>query len=219
MGQVSDLPLRPAEQVGDLLYVAENFRFLVALLPVSFYRRRLPHWQPDQASIFLTWKLHGTFTRASTEDQAEGRRFAILDREWGRAKTGPMWLRDERIAACVVDTFFRGQGEWKLYDLFAWVILSNHVHLLIQPRCEIAEVTRAIKSYSAREANLILNRSGKPFWQVESYDHWVRDAREFEGIRRYIEWNPVNAGLVNRPEDWVWSSAWLGRSETCPTPV
>jgi putative transposase len=68
-------------------------------------------------------------------------------------------------------------------------------------------VTRAVKKTSAKQANLILGRAGHPFWQDESYDHWVRDEREFDRIVGYIEWNPVRAGLVVRVEDWPWSSA------------
>ena len=140
---------------------------------MSFYRRRLPHWQPEGASIFLTWKLYGYFSQGPEGDPAlsDGERFVLFGRQLDLARTGPMWLQDERIAACVADAFFRGEREWKLYELFAWVILSNHVHLLVQPHRELAQLTRAIKSSSAREANLILHRSGKPFWQVESYDH------------------------------------------------
>ena len=65
----------------------------------------------------------------------------------------------------------------------------------------------SIKNYSARQANAILGRTGQPFWQDESYDHWVRSPEELEKIVRYIEKNPVAAGLVDRVEDWRWSSA------------
>ena len=68
-------------------------------------------------------------------------------------------------------------------------------------------MTRAVKKTSATQANLILSRTGQHFWHHESYDHWVRDARGFERIVGYIEWNPVRAGLVTRPGDWPRSSA------------
>src|SRR5450759_895832 len=84
--------------------------------------------------------------------------------------------------------------------------MSNHVHVLLNPHQALREVTRAVKSTSARQANLILGRSGFRFWQDECYDHWVRDAKEFDRIERYIEANPVRAGLVERIEDWPWSS-------------
>src|SRR5450759_971094 len=56
------------------------------------------------------------------------------------------------------------------------------------------------------EANRILRRTGQ-FWQHESYDHWARDLRQSERIIAYIEENPVSAGVVQRPEDYRWSSA------------
>ncbi len=66
---------------------------------------------------------------------------------------------------------------------------------------------KSLKGATAREANRLLGRTGEPFWQKESYDHWVRSQREFEKIRAYIESNPVKAGLVQEPEDYPWSSA------------
>jgi len=55
-----------------------------------------------------------------------------------------------------------------------------------------------------------LERVGEPFWQTESYDHWIRDDPEFDRVRRYIENNPVRSGLVAKPEDYRWSSANAG---------
>jgi REP element-mobilizing transposase RayT len=64
-----------------------------------------------------------------------------------------------------------------------------------------------IKGATARQANVILSRTGHRFWQDESFDHWVRNPAEWQKIKSYIERNPVTAGLVSRPEDWPWSSA------------
>jgi putative DNA methylase len=52
----------------------------------------------------------------------------------------------------------------------------------------------------------LLHRSG-PFWQAESYDHWVRDEDELERIVAYIANNPVKAGLVTKPHQWFFCSA------------
>ena len=60
---------------------------------------------------------------------------------------------------------------------------------------------------TARQANLLLGRTGETFWQAESYDHWVRDETEWDRIAAYIEDNPVKAGLVHCAEDYRWSSA------------
>jgi putative transposase len=84
---------------------------------------------------------------------------------------------------------------------------DNHVHVLLTPLVELRQVTKAKKSYSARKADEILGRTGEPFWQDESYDHWIRNEEELNRVIRYIEWNPVKASLVERIEDWPWSSA------------
>jgi len=180
----------------------------------AYYERRLPHWQPEGAALFVTWRLHGSLPAGwvppapETAQKLEpGKAFVAVDRCLDKATSGPLWLKDPHIARLVVDSLHYGEIELKLYDLRAWVVMANHVHVLWQPHGELYRITTALKTYTAREANLILGRTGKPFWQEESYDHWVRDKDEAERIVRYIEWNPVKAGLVERVEDWPWSSA------------
>jgi len=67
-----------------------------------------------------------------------------------------------------------------------------------------------MKAASAKRANLLLDRSGLPFWQDESYDHIVRNGDEFQRIQRYIESKPVAAGLALRPEEYESSSVGHG---------
>jgi type I restriction enzyme R subunit/putative DNA methylase len=102
------------------------------------------------------------------------------------------------------------------YDLAAYVIMSNHVHLLLLPKIAPSRLLQSLKGAAAREANRILGRTGETFWQAESYDHWVRDEAEWKRIVAYIEQNPVKAGLVQNAEDYRWSSASqpLGSAET-----
>ena len=85
--------------------------------------------------------------------------------------------------------------------------MANHVHLLVRPRVSPSRFLQTLKGYTAREANRLLGRTGQPFWQAESYDHSVRDDRESDRIKAYIENNPVKAGLVANAEDYLWSSA------------
>ena len=85
--------------------------------------------------------------------------------------------------------------------------LANHVHLLVWPRVSPSRFLQTLKGYTAREANRLLGRTGQPFWQAESYDHSVRDDRESDRIKAYIENNPVKGGLVASAEDYLWSSA------------
>jgi hypothetical protein len=75
----------------------------------------------------------------------------------------------------------------------------------------LAALIGKVKGSTAHAANLILGTTGEPFWQDDYFDRLVRDDT-FEDIRRYIEWNPVKAGLAMRPEDFPWSSACGGRA-------
>ena len=145
------------------------------------------------------------FLRASKTKQP-GRRFREFDLQLDEASSGPRWLEDPRVASVVV-AGIKSSEEKGLFGLPAWVVMPNHVHLLIEPRRPLAIITKAIKGSTAREANLLLGRTGKYFWQDESFDHWIRHEGEFEKVKNYIERNPVAAGLVNEERDWPWSSA------------
>lgn len=81
---------------------------------------------------------------------------------------------------------------------------AQHVHLLLTPH--VSRLFNPLKSTTAKRANLELRRTGQPFWQDESYDLLVRDDAEFGRIRKYIENNPVVAGLVGTPEQYHGSS-------------
>jgi len=120
-----------------------------------------------------------------------------------------MYLRQERIAQIVVDSLRRGV-ELGHYSLRAWVVMANHVHVLLLPKVAPSRLLQSLKGYTAREANRVLGRAGEIFWQAESYDHWVRDQGELEKIVAYIENNPVKAGLVARAQDYRWSSVAAG---------
>jgi REP element-mobilizing transposase RayT len=187
---------------------------------MAFYRRNLPHWHPEGKSIFITWRLFGSLPLAllkktrtarnrcatNAPQDSPGKRFHQLDAALDSAKSGPLWLADPEIAAHAEYPFVRG-AELGRYLLHAYVIMPNHVHILLEPRLPLAKITGVIKGVAARDGNATLGRSGKPFWQDESFDHWIRNSAEFARVCYYIEWNPVRAGLVAQPQDWKWSSA------------
>src|SRR5262249_30720679 len=131
--------------------------------------------------------------------------FALADRFLDQAVEGPMHLKDPRAAKIVEDSILFGAGE--RYDLFAWCVMSNHVHVLLTPRWKLGKAIQGIKGYTAHEINRLQDARGRTFWQDESYDHWSRDEAEMLRIIHYIENNPVASGLCQRPEEWPWSSA------------
>jgi hypothetical protein len=88
--------------------------------------------------------------------------------------------------------------------------MPNHVHVLWTPLRSLPTLVRQVKGPSALAANRLLGNTGEPFWQSEYFDRQVRNEHEFAKIQRYIEWNPMKAGLVARPEEFPWSSAYTG---------
>jgi putative transposase len=185
------------------------------------YRRRLPHFQPDGAYLFLTWRLWGSLPRRadSSTYPSPGHAFVAQDRALDRCSSGPLWLRDPRIADVVAHAIAIGQDERQFYELCAWVVMPNHVHLLILPTVAVAASMRWLKGSTARRANQILGRTGQPFWQDESYDHYLRDPNQISRTTAYIEQNPVCAGLARSAEDWPWSSAgWQAKPPAPPKP-
>ena len=143
-----------------------------------------------------------------------------MDRLLDDAAHGPVFLRRPEIAAIVVEALDDGDVRFGRYTLHAFVVMPNHVHVLATPRIAARQWLGPLKGFTAHEANLILGLKG-PFWQDESYDHLVRDRQEFERIQRYIERNPVRAGLADSPDEFPWSSAAPGGSpaagqKACP---
>lgn len=133
----------------------------------------------------------------------------------------PRWLADEQVAGVVADEIQRLNGE--RYKLITYCIMPNHCHLLVdtgehafKPAHEgvtaaypLTDTLKLLKGRTARYCNRALGRSGK-FWHPESYDHVVRNQKEYERIVWYVINNPVKAGLVGSWEDWKFT--WVARN-------
>jgi REP element-mobilizing transposase RayT len=195
-------------------------------------RGYLPHVKREGATYFVTFRLADSLPREVLlefeRQRAEAlRRLATHDSAGREAANrellrqieryldcgvGACYLRRPEIADMVAKALLHFHGVQ--YLLQEWVVMPNHVHLLLwpMPNHTLSEILRSRKRHTARQANLLLGRTGESFWQPETFDHWVRDDDEKARIRRYIRNNPVTAGLCARPEDWRWSSAWPGWS-------
>ena len=183
---------------------------------MKHYERRLPHWDVVGQPLFVTFRLHGSLPANRVFPPArlsKGKAFVAMDRILDGAEIGPRYLAIPEIAAVVVAALRNGQHLCGHYELHSFVVMPNHVHVLATSRVEASRWVGSLKGVSARRANLLLGMSGKPFWQDESYDHLVRSGEEFSRVRRYIENNPVSAGLVNKPEEFEWSIAYRAALE------
>ncbi len=121
-------------------------------------------------------------------------------------------LEDNSVACQVEEALWFGYGE--RYTLDAYVIMPDHVHVLLNPLAgwSLARVLQGIKGFSSRQINRNLGRKGA-FWQDESFEHLVRNEQDWLDKFNYIHNNPVTAGLVNRPEDYSFSSLVVMHSE------
>ena len=173
------------------------------------YQRKLPHFHPDGTWLFLAWRLWGSMPAKSYSlaYSTPGRNFVAQDRILDRRSTGPRWLLDPRIADLVANAILIGERERRFYNLGALVVMPNHAHLLILPVAPVQVLMRWLKGSTARKANQILSRTGHPFWQAESWDHYLRSSAQIDRTKAYIEQNPVSAGLASSSETWPWSSA------------
>jgi hypothetical protein len=108
---------------------------------------------------------------------ASGAAFVWLDRQLDAMSQGPTYLRRPEIARVVIGAIHKGV-DLGHYHLGAYVVMSNHVHLLLRPVIEPSRLLKSLKGATAREANRLLGRTGEPFWQKKSYDHCVRNESE-----------------------------------------
>jgi REP element-mobilizing transposase RayT len=181
-------------------------------------RGYLPHFDGEQVTQFVTFRLADSLPqtllnawRSELRNEAGididvtlRRRIEIyLDHGYGEC-----YLKIPEVAEVVQRSLLFFDGD--RYKLSAWAVMPNHVHALMTPGAghDLSKILQSLKSYSANEANKILFRQGK-LWQQESFDRYIRSHEHFVSVCRYIENNPVKAGLCKRPEDWPYSSAWF----------
>jgi putative transposase len=199
-----------------------------------FYQRHLPHYQLPGAKLFVTFRLAGSLPKTilqqlieekirldakfSTleetqkkieEDRSSRYLFGKMDEALFKQSSGPLWLYNQEISAIVAESLrFCNNHQ---YELDAYCIMPNHVHLVCMPLSKedgsyfsMASIMQTIKGYTARKANQILNRQGA-FWEHENYDRVIRDDEEWQRIVAYTQMNPVKAGLVDSWEKWKWT--------------
>ncbi|HSP61882.1 MAG TPA: transposase [Pyrinomonadaceae bacterium] len=184
--------------------------------PAGWHSRGyLPHFDAGEVFQSITFRLHDSMPQDlltkwreelaresdEIEDALRWRIEAYLDQGYGACH-----LADDRIAALVQSALLHFDGA--RYRLSAWVLMPNHVHLLAAPLAghSLSNMMHSIKSYTAQQANKILQRNGR-FWFEDYFDRYIRNAKHFENAIGYIESNPVRAALCNSPGEWRFGSA------------
>jgi REP element-mobilizing transposase RayT len=194
------------------------------------FRGKLPHLKKAGAVYFVTFRL-GDSLPAHEIARLKHERQVIL--EQARAAKSPLtWHEEEQLLAWYCDKvealLDAGHGDCWLskleiadlvagavkhfigqrYELRAWVVMPNHVHAVVwpMPGHTLGDILHSWKSFTSKAANKLLGRTGG-FWQMESFDHWIRGDAEQARLMAYVENNPVKARLCQSPEHWRWSSA------------
>ena len=199
-------------------------------------RGYLPHYDDGKVIQSLTYRLADSLpaeVMAKLEELAldDETRRGQVERYLDAGHVSCV-LREAVCAQAVLDAWRHDDGRY--YRLHAWVVMPNHVHVLIEPSggCAIGEIVGAWKSVTARK---ILGSATAPgrlkqlataggraprkrrVWQTDYYDRFIRNECHYAAVVDYIHNNPVNAGLVVRPQDWPWSSAHGGSDGTATT--
>ena len=176
-----------------------------------FWHRRgyLPHFDAGAVVQSLTFRLADSLPRhvhesilasSKTESEQRVRIEALIDH--GR---GACVLRQTDCANIVENALKHFDGD--RYKLSAWVIMPNHVHVLIEQieGHRLGDVVHSWKSYTANRINEVTGQTGA-LWAPDYFDRFIRDERHYANAVSYIECNPVKAGLISRAEDWPFSS-------------
>jgi len=194
-------------------------------------RGYLPHYDDGRSIQTITYRLADALPCDAVQQLEE----QTLDDEERRAVIehyldaghGTCELRDPAKARAVLQTW--RHSEDIDYRLHAWVIMPNHVHVMIEPGKfrSLGAIIGAWKSISTRKILRIdleregLHRNAVPdgresgpakkrnLWQADYYDRFIRDERHYQAAVDYIQNNPVKARLVTSPSAWPWSSAAL----------
>ncbi|MCD6355028.1 MAG: transposase [Prolixibacteraceae bacterium] len=179
----------------------------------------LPHWTQENSWYFVTFRLADSIPKQKVEQLKKEREawfekhkhkdrseftkeelkeyyylFSERVENWMNAGYGKCVLRDKLNAQIVSNALKHFEGE--RYQLDEWVVMPNHVHILVKPlnNYRLSDITHSWKSFTANEINKNINSSGQ-LWMHESYDHIVRNEKAFKAIKNYIRQNPQKAGI------------------------
>jgi len=207
----------------------------------TYYKNALPHINPRGTQFFVTFRLEGSIPKSklkewedqyhnkcneieSIEDEKERntkmfdhrkRSFVIYDDLLESINSGPHYLKEKEVLEIIKEQLHRFDGD--LYDLIAYSIMSNHVHILVDTsqivlseeieakvydnHSELSYILKRVKGASASFANKKLKRKGR-FWHKENYDIYIRNEKMLKNVIGYILDNPVKASLVKTWEDY-----------------
>jgi REP element-mobilizing transposase RayT len=171
-------------------------------------RGYLPHFDAPNTIQAVTFRLADSLPVEAFEriiaDRPPNERAEAVETLLDSGR-GQCLLRHEANARLVEDALLHFDGE--RCRLLAWVIMPNHVHVVVEPILPLADLLHGWKSFTAKAMNTRMGRKGR-VWQPDYFDRFIRDSRHLERVVQYVEFNPVTAGLCRTPAAWRWGSAY-----------
>lgn len=203
-------------------------------MATKFRRRRLPHLDKPGSIYFVTTCLAGSIPAKGLSEISDYR--LQLEQRQKPDPTSPDWNRTKfKLVFAKMDSWLDNglavshfknpdlarETEAAIlhfaperYTLWAWVVMSNHIHWVFEPNLEWEKqvsaceenartsreiIMHSLKRHTAKQCNQLLKRSGK-FWQDESYDHCIDSVTELERVINYVEENPVRQDSAMSPK-------------------
>ena len=163
-------------------------------MQVSYHKRKLPHIQVENMLHFITFRTYKSVDAyvkkiSSLELDTKIKQYR-LDTYLDNSSNGAYFFSEEiRLMREILFEFDR-----ELYELFSFAIMPNHVHIVLKPLCDLAEIMQKIKGKSARVLNERLGLQGT-FWAKEYYDKVLRDEKQIRTTVEYVMNNPIKVGL------------------------
>ena len=205
-------------------------RFLNEFSEIGKSRNRLPHWHQDGATCFVTFRLGDSIPAGVLKEWREEKERWLLDypKPWSSEIEaeyhrhfstridryldeghGSCLLADRANTEVVAEAFRHFNGS--RYLLHGWVIMPNHVHLLLTlgEADTLARIVASWKRFTALKIRREMKSSG-PLWQKDYFDRIIRDWNHFMNVARYIRRNPVKAKLRDG-EFLLEEAAWIKR--------
>ena len=182
-------------------------------------RGYLPHYHASHKYQMITYRLADSLPQKILKELKEDYKNPALEKEHRKyiekvldSGYGSCILQKPEVSQIVVDNwrFFHK----KRYDLIAFVVMPNHVHLIIKTyeNFSLSTIVHGWKSFTANKISKSLAGWQPAFpgkvWQCDYWDRFIRDENHFEKAVQYIHNNPLKAGLIDSPEKWQWSSTY-----------
>lgn len=190
----------------------DSIQYLDKKKYVNIWGDKLPHWFQENKTVFATFRLADSLPQEKKNElldellkmREEIKRTGIIEarenHNWRIMQKMEQWLNNGFGGCCLSDPTIRKIVEdaihyydGKLYILHSFVVMPNHVHVLLSPLgiMPIVDSLGKVKSYTANIINKKLNRIGK-LWQHGIFDRIIRNAEDFTAKWNYIIQNPRN---------------------------